>query len=113
MKIKDYLETLPYSTNSTSKGLFGKELAILEPYFENIDELSGKKIEIIEELVSIGEPIIEMTTEGISVKNETMPTLITIKGTDALAENIKLYSIFLLNEDVIIRCSEDSIINNN
>ena len=37
MKIKDYLETLPENINiSGMKGLFGKELKILEPYFESI-----------------------------------------------------------------------------
>ena len=58
MKIKDYLETLPENINiSGMKGLFGKELKILEPYFESIDELKGKKIEIIEEINMVGEPI--------------------------------------------------------
>ncbi len=110
MKIKDYLEKLPENINiSGMKGLFGKELKILEPYFESIDELKGKKIEIIEELNMVGEPIMEMTNEGVSFKHETEPKLLTIKGIDALNDNIKLYSIFLQNEDVIVRCSEDSI----
>jgi hypothetical protein len=110
MKIKDYLEKLPENINiSGMKGLFGKELKILEPYFESIDELKGKKIEIIEELNMVGEPIMEMTNEGVSFKHETEPKLLTIKGIDALNDNIKLYSIFLQNGDVIVRCSEDSI----
>jgi hypothetical protein len=111
MKIKDYLETLPEDLNiSGMKGLFGKELKILEPYFESIDELKGKKIEIIEELNMVGEPIMEMTNEGVSFKQEIEPKLLTIKGVDDLKENVKLYSIFLQNGDVIVRCSEDSII---
>jgi hypothetical protein len=111
MKIKDYLEKLPENINiSGMKGLFGKELKILEPYFESIDELKGKKIEIIEELNMVGEPIMEMTNEGVSFKHETEPKLLTIKGIDALNDNIKLYSIFLQNGDVIVRCSEDSIL---
>jgi len=110
MKIKDYLETLPENINiSGMKGLFGKELKILEPYFESIDELKGKKIEIIEEINMVGEPIMEMTNEGVSFKQETEPKLLTIKGIDGIGENIKLYSIFLQNGDVIIRCSEDSV----
>ena len=72
MKIKDYLETLPENINiSGMKGLFGKELKILESYFESIDELKGKKIEIIEELNMVGEPIMEMTSDGVSFKQET------------------------------------------
>jgi len=110
MKIKDYLETLPENTNiSGMKGLFGKELKILEPYFESIDELKGKKIEIIEEINMVGEPIMEMTNDGVSFKQKTYPKLLTIKGIDVLSDNVKLYSIFLQNGDVIVRCSEDSI----
>jgi hypothetical protein len=110
MKIKDYLETLPENINiSFQKGLFGKELKILEPYFESIDELKGKKIEIIEEINMVGEPIMEMTNDGVSFKQETYPKLLTIKGIDVLSDNVKLYSIFLQNGDVIVRCSEDSI----
>ena len=109
MKIKDYLETLPDNINSGGKGLFGKELKILEPYFESIEELKGKKIEIIEELKTIGEPIMEMTNDGVSFKHETEPKLINIKGVDSLSNEIKLYSIFLQNGDVIVRCTEDSI----
>jgi len=110
MKIKDYLETLPENINiSGMKGLFGKELKILEPYFESIDELKGKKIEIIEEINMVGEPIMEMTNDGVSFKQETYPKLLTIKGIDVLSDNVKLYSIFLQNGDVIVRCSEDSI----
>lgn len=110
MKIKNYLETLPENINiSGQKGLFGKELKILEPYFESIEELKGKKIEIIEELKTIGEPIMEMTNDGVSFKHETEPKLINIKGIDGLSNEIKLYSIFLQNGDIIVRCTEDSI----
>lgn len=110
MKINDYLETLQENPNiSGQKGLFGKELKILEPYFESIEELKGKKIEIIEELKSISEPIMEMTNNGISLKHETEPKLISIKGTDGLSNEVKLYSIFLQNGDVVVRCTEDSI----
>lgn len=109
MKIKDYLETLPDNINLGGKGLFGKKLKILEPYFESIDELKGKKIEIIEELKTIGEPIMEMTKDGVSFKHETEPKLINIKGTDGLSNDVKLYSIFLQNGDVIVRCTKDSL----
>jgi len=110
MKIKDYLETLPENINiSGQKGLFGKELKILEPYFESIEELKGKKIEIIEELKTIGEPVMEMTNDGVSFKHETEPKLINIKGTDGLSNEVKIYSIFLQNGDVIVGCTEDSI----
>lgn len=109
MKIKDYLETLPDNINSDSKGLFGKELRILEPHFESIEELKGRKIEIIEELKTIGEPIMEMTKDGVSFKHETEPKLINIKGTNDLSNDVKLYSIFLQNGDVIVRCTEDSL----
>ena len=109
MKIKDYLETLPDNINSDSKGFFGKELRILEPHFESIEELKGRKIEIIEELKTIGEPIMEMTKDGVSFKHETEPKLINIKGTNDLSNDVKLYSIFLQNGDVIVRCTEDSL----
>lgn len=111
MKIKDYLKTLPDNINiSGLKGLFGKELKVLETYFENIEEFKGKKIEIIEELKMIGEPIIEMTNNGISFKNEIEPEVLTIKGTEHLKENIQLYSIFLQDDHVFVRCSKNSIV---
>ena len=109
MKIKDYLETLPDNINSGGKGLSGKELKIIEPYFDSIDELKDKKIEIIEELKTIGEPIMEMTNDGVSFKQETEPKLINVKGIDGLSNNVKLYSIFLQNGDIVVRCSEDSL----
>ena len=110
MKIKDYLETLPENINIPGqKGLFGKELKILEPYFESIEELKGKKIQIIEELKTISEPIMEMTKDGVSFNHETEPKLINVKGLDSLSNEVKLYSIFLQNGDVIVRCTEDSI----
>jgi len=108
MKIKDYLETLP--NISGLKGLFGKELKILEPYFKSIDELKGKKIEIVGEINMVGEPIMKMTNKGVSFEQETEPKLLTIKGIDGLKENVKLYSIFLQNDDVMVRCSEDSVL---
>ena len=110
MKLKTYLETLPENINiSGQKGLFGKELKILEPYFESIEELKGKKIEIIEELKTIGEPIMEMTNDGVSFKHETEPKLINVKGVDSLSNGVKLYSIFLQNGDIFVRCTEESI----
>ena len=110
MKIKDYLETLPENINiSGQKGLFEKELKILEPYFESIEELKGKKIEIIEELKTTSEPIMEMTKDGVSFNHETEPKLINVKGLESLSNEVKLYSIFLQNDDVIVRCTEDSI----
>lgn len=109
MKIKDYLEKLSPNEISGIKGLVGKQLKILEPYFENIDELKGKKIEIIEELTRMGEPIIKKTSTGVSVEDQVYPKLLTVKNFDCLSDNIKLYSIFLENDEVIVRCSEDSI----
>ncbi len=50
-----------------------------------------------------------MTDDGVSFKHETEPKLITIKGFNGLKETIKLYSIFLQNDDVMVRCSEDSV----
>lgn len=107
MKIKDYLKKL--LEKSVNKSLVGKELKVIEPYFENIDELKDKKVEIIEEISNVGEPKIKITTEGFFVKQETYPKLSTIKGFDGLKDNIKIYSIFLQNDDIYVRCSEDSI----
>lgn len=111
MKIKDYLESLPKNINGI-KGLFGKELKVLEKYSENISELKGKKIEIIEEIIVVGNPrytIMEMISKDISFEQDINPKLINIVGTDLLKSNIKLYSIFLQDDLVIVRCTEDSI----
>jgi hypothetical protein len=110
MKIKDYLETLPENNNLLGmKGLVGKELKILEPYFESIDELKGKKIEIIEKIHVFEKLNMKITDEGVLVEHETEPKLLTLKGIDGIGENVKLYSICLQNDDVIVRCSEDSV----
>ena len=51
----------------------------------------------------------EMTKDGVSFKHETVPKLKNVKGVESLSNEVKLYSIFLQNGDVIVRCTEDSI----
>jgi len=107
MKIKEYLKTLPEDINiSGQRGLFGKELNILKPYFNNIYELKDKNIKIIDELKSVGKPIVKMTDAGVSFKQKTEPELIITKTLEGLRKNVKLYSIFLQDDDVMFGCSK-------
>lgn len=91
MKIKDYLLVMKENTNGVI-GLFGKELKILEPYFDSVQELKDKKIEIIEDL-----------------KNSEETQVISIESFESLNKDIKLYSISLYNDEVSFRCSEETI----
>ena len=111
MKLKNYLETLPeVSVNYVGeKRLSGKMLRILEPYFNSIDELKGKTIKIIDELISTENPNIIISENGVSITQTHEPNLITINGTEALGENIELFSLCLKNGDILVRCTENSL----
>ena len=87
MNIKHFLKTIlePYKSEKT--GLFREQLKVL--FFEDFEELNGQTIEIIEE--------------------SNLKKLITVKGFDCLNEKIGLNAIFLLNDDVFVRCTEDSV----
>jgi NDP-sugar pyrophosphorylase family protein len=84
-------EILKNNTSSQLEGtnptLTGQGLEVLIPFFKDIEEFEGKNIEIID-----------------SVDN-----LLTVKGVENLQENIKIQTIFLINNDVFIRCSSDSL----
>jgi hypothetical protein len=84
-------EILKNNTSSQLEGtnptLTGQGLEVLIPFFKDIEEFEGKNIEVIE-----------------SVDN-----LVTVKGTANLQENIKIQTIFLIDDDVFIRCTPDSL----
>ena len=87
-------EILKNNTSSQLEGtnptLTGQNLEVLIPFFNDIEEFEGKNIEVIE-----------------SVDN-----LVTVKGTVNLQENVKIQTIFLIGDDVFIRCTPDSLKNN-
>jgi hypothetical protein len=109
MKLKDYLELLPGSVLSTTKGLFGKELDVLVPFFNEIEEFKNKTITIIEDIEVLSETTVEVTSSGYHFKQETSPELVTIMDTGLLKDEVKLYSIFSQNGNVMIRCTKDSV----
>lgn len=122
MKIKDYLELLPanistnYISSPSTKGLFGKELRMIEMYFINFDEFKKHTVEIIDKIdtskLSINYNIDEITeSSNVSFKNESDQDLITIRGFKdfKFKEKIKLYALFLQDGEVMIRCTADSI----
>jgi hypothetical protein len=86
-------EILKNNTSSQLEGtnptLTGQGLKVLIPFFNDIEEFKGKNIEVI----------------------ETIDNLVTIKGTVNLQENIKIQTIFLIDDDVFIRCTPDSLKN--
>jgi hypothetical protein len=86
-------EILKNNTNlqleGTNPTLTGQGLEVLIPFFKDIEEFEGKNIEVIE-----------------SVDN-----LVTVKGTVNLQENVKIQTIFLIDDDVFIRCTPDSLKN--
>ena len=91
MKIKDYLLTLSDNVDSQIKGVYGKQLKILEPYFKHFEEFKDKSIEI---LTDIGEPIFDLNN-NLSFKIESNPEIVTVNNFECLKNNIKIYSISL------------------
>jgi hypothetical protein len=88
MKLNELLENNVYSHFDVSNPtLTGSNLKVLTPFFNEIEEFKGKNIEVI----------------------ESDDNLVTVIGTDFLQENIKLQSVFLLNGDIHIRCTKDSL----
>lgn len=65
----------------------GADLKALIPFFNDIDEFVGKTIEVI----------------------ESPDNLVTMKGVESLKENVTIQTLFLIDDDVYIRCTVDSI----
>ena len=93
MLIKDYLKDLTRNHITLVKGLVGEQLRALEPYFSNIEELKDRNIEIIDVLN----------------QNDSDPLIINVKGFDDLKKDIQLYSIYLEEDDVFVRCTVNSL----
>ena len=95
MNVKDYLEKIKASyqvNNIDTIQLTGKELKVLQPYFSEFDELKDKQIQIIESLPSDPQ------------------SLVTIVGFENLSTNVKIYSVWLQDDRVHIRCTPESLI---
>lgn len=89
MKIKDYLESI--STGLLEYNIItGDLLLILKPFLLQFDEFVNKKIEIL----------LYNDYELISVANIS---------NSQLADTVKIHSIHLNNDDVIVRISKDSL----
>ena len=92
--------------------LDNKELSSMMDIISNLDEFKNSKVSIINYLEKVGEPNIEYSDKGVSFTQSTNPDLISIKYDPKIkfADNIKLYSIYILQNDLIYRVSKDSII---
>lgn len=108
MKIKKMLYTLAdLGVISLENGLNAKQLKLIEPYFDTIDELKGKDIEIVEKNSTTENINIEITEDGFSFNDESEPKLINLKELDSINGKIYMHSIFLLNDEAVFRCQED------
>lgn len=107
IKIKEYLSKINTTTQISTdkdanitikKGLWGKELSKIKDKFEEFEEFQGKDIKIIYRF--------KYTKDG------PHPNLVTINIKDfkKLSDNIKLYSIYFLEDDLFINCSEDDLV---
>ena len=110
MKLKEFLQSTPENIHG-DKGLFGKDLQIINEFLNQFQEFNGKSISVIKNL-EIGEPRMKKIEEGLQLECDTNPKLITLKNFDGFSwnDNIELYSIYLQGDDVIIRCTENSIV---
>jgi len=112
MKLKEFLKNLDISCCNHE----GKKLKYMEPYFKEFDEFLNKNIEIIEDITIIEEPKIHITENGCTLEGSfvTIPKLKNTKDLLSLKKNIKLYSVFLSEDEgeVVYKCSEDSFIIN-
>jgi hypothetical protein len=88
MKLKEILKNNVYSHfDGTNPTLSGSGLKALKPFFNDIEEFNGKTIEVI----------------------DTLDGLVTVKGVENLRENVKIQTLFLIDDDVFIRCTADSL----
>jgi hypothetical protein len=88
MKLKEILKNNVYSHfDGTNPTLTGSGLKALKPFFNDIEEFNGKTIEVI----------------------DTLDGLVTVKGVENLRENVKIQTLFLIDDDVFIRCTADSL----
>lgn len=103
MKIRDLLKT------TTSLNV--DELKHIKDFLPMFEEFEGRSIEILEN-IKIHKPKIVITQNGAEVTSKTDPKLITLMNFEGYKWNdtIKLFNINLQGDDIIIRCTEDSII---
>lgn len=97
----------------------GKHLVALLDYLKVEGPFKGKKINVIEELKILGEPVIVPNGLKLEMKIETDPVLVTIKYMEdkenyILRDEIDLYSITLMSdifgeEILCFRCTPGSI----
>lgn len=88
MKLKEILKNNVYSHfDGTNPTLSGSGLKALTPFFNDIEEFNGKNIQVI----------------------DTLDGLVTVKGVENLRENVKIQTLFLIDDDVFIRCTADSL----
>lgn len=111
MKLKDFLQSTSENINGV-KILIGSELQMFKERLCEFDEFKNTNIIKIIEKIQVKAPIIEKTKDGNKVTCETNPELITLKNFDGFIWNnvIELYSIYVQGDDIIIRCTENSII---
>jgi hypothetical protein len=88
MKLKEILKNNVYSHfDGTNPTLTGSGLDAITPFFNDIEEFNGKNIEVI----------------------HSLDNLVTVKGVENLGENVKIQTLFLIDDDVFIRCTSDSL----
>jgi hypothetical protein len=90
MKLKEILKNnASFQLIGGNPTITGADLKSLIPFFNDIEEFQGKHVEVI----------------------ESPDNLVTMKGIESLQENIKIQTLFLIDNDVYIRCTVDSIKN--
>jgi len=114
MKIKELIKLLTInngSFNSINNGLYGKDLLMIKDNFNNIDEFKKLNINIIQNL-NLDEKNynISYSSNGVTLYDKSDNYLVTVKeNTFIFNNNIDLYGIFLLNDDLYFRLSNNSI----
>ena len=100
---------MPCDTNG-QKGIFGKMLKNVENLLPLFDEFKDRNITVIDNVEVVNKEV-TISKEGIRFDSTTEPELVTIKYDENInwGDKISLYSLFLQNDEVFIRCTRDSI----
>lgn len=109
MKIKELIKLL--TINNIDKGIYGKELLCIKNNLNDIDEFKNLNINIIENL-DLDEKNYKLSysIDGVTLYHESDNYLVTVKeNTFTFNQNIDLYGIFILNDDLYFRISNKSI----
>ena len=101
-------------SNQSSITLGVNNLQPIVNMFDIFDEFKGKKVSTLDDVEIVATHTYINDDGSISYNSISNYEMVTIKLIDGseLSDNVEIYNIALINDDVILRCSIKSIIYN-